>query len=212
MGWGIRLPAPFAKDLTLCSLFVVKRHCHGNKTIFACVKNPVLRNYLHKYKRLFHTFEKTDMKNKNILIALVAILTFSVLGCGKDKFTTKPQLEFLRAEDYEVPRGGLIKFYLEVTDAEGDLSDSLFIASTVAACPNSNRSLGFPMPNFPHTANVKAQIEVTFANGVFIPGYPALPSPACGRPDTTVFHFWVKDQAGNVSDTIQTDKPLIIQN
>ena len=152
------------------------------------------------------------MKNKNILIALVALISLVVISCGKDKFTTKPQLKFLRAEDYEVARGGLIKFYLEVTDSEGDLSDSLFIETKVAACPNSNRSLGFPMPNFPHGSNVKAQIEVTFANGVFVPGYPALPSPACGRPDTTVYQFWIHDEAGNISDTVQTDKPLIIQN
>lgn len=152
------------------------------------------------------------IRSKNIRIVFLCVTMLAGLSCSKEKFTTKPQLTFLKADSYDVPRGGLIQFFIEFTDKEGDLSDSLFIRSEVAACPNSNRNLSFPMPSFPKTPNVKGEMEVTFANGVFIPGFPALPSPACGRPDTTNFYFWIKDAAGNISDTIQTDMPLIIRN
>lgn len=133
-------------------------------------------------------------------------------GCGKDQFTTAPQLEFKEAENYTVPRGGLIKFTLQVTDKEGDLTDSIFIATKTTRCTPSNRQLRYLMPAFPITANSKAEIEITFVNGQFVPGYVALPGPACGRPDTTTFYFWIRDKAKNVSDTVQTDKPIIILN
>ncbi len=152
------------------------------------------------------------MMNKNTRIVVLSALIILMGACSKEKFTTKPQLEFLSAENYEVPRGGLIRFYIQFTDKEGDLDDSLFMRSETIRCPNSNRNLAFPMPSFPKIPNVKGEMEVTFANGVFIPGFPALPSPACGRPDTTNFYFWLKDKAGNISDTVKTDKPLIIQN
>ena len=133
-------------------------------------------------------------------------------GCAKDKFTTRPQLEFKEVADYTVARGGLIKFTLQVTDKEGDLTDSIFIATKTTRCTASNRQLKYLMPPFPITANSKAEIEITFVNGQFVPGYVALPGPACGRPDTTTFYFWIRDKAKNVSDTVQTDKPIIILN
>jgi hypothetical protein len=146
----------------------------------------------------------------SIVIGSVAILI--IAACGKDNFTTKPQLTFLKAEDYDVDRGGLIEMKLEFTDAEGDLQDSIYIQRVVPRCTQSNQTIGYPMPAFPTTKDVKGEIDITFVNGVFLPGYVAIPSPACGRPDTTTFRFWIKDKAKNVSDTVTTDKPIIIQN
>lgn len=145
----------------------------------------------------------------------LAVFCFGLLvtaGCGKDQFTTRPQLEFKKAEDYTVPRGGLLKFTLQVTDKEGDLADSIFIARKTTRCTASNQQFGYPMPPFPNGANAKAEIEITFVNGAYLQGYVPLSGPACGRPDTTTFFFWIRDKAKNVSDTVQTDKPIIILN
>jgi len=131
--------------------------------------------------------------------ALFAVLTL-LYACGKGKFTSKPQLTFLKADSYDVARGQLITFRLEFTDKEGDLTDSIFIRSSAKGCNASNRTLGYPVPAFPAV------------NGQFVSGFVAMPSPACGRPDTTTYYFWIKDKAKNVSDTISTDKPLIIRN
>lgn len=151
---------------------------------------------------------------RSILFSLtvVCFVLAVAAGCGKDQFTSRPQLEFKKAEDYTVPRGGLIKFTLQVTDKEGDLTDSIFISTVTTRCTPSNRRLKYLMPPFPITANSKAEIEITFVNGQFVPGYVALPGPACGRPDTTTFFFWIRDKAKNVSDTVKTDKPIIILN
>jgi len=145
-------------------------------------------------------------------IATVAMLSIIAGACSKDKFTTTPQLRFLRAESYTVPRGGLISFRIEFTDKEGDLTDSIFIRTVTTRCTQSNRKLGYPVPAFTTSTNIKGEFEINFVNGQFVPGYVALPGPACGRPDTTTFFFWVKDKAQNVSDTIKTDQPIIILN
>jgi hypothetical protein len=144
--------------------------------------------------------------------ASIVVLLVVMVGCGKEKFTSSPQLTFRKAENYEVSRGGLIRMYLEVTDAEGDLTDTLFIETTTTRCAQSNRKLSYQIPPFNTSLNTKAELEISFVNGQFVPGFVALPGPACGRPDTTTFKFWIKDQAQNVSDTVQTDKPIIILN
>ncbi len=140
------------------------------------------------------------------------MLSLLVAACTKEKFKTKPQLKFLGAEEYTVPRGGLISFRLEFTDKEGDLTDSIFIQAVTTRCPQSNRRLVYAVPTFPLTTNIRGEFEINFVNGQFVPGYVALPGPACGKPDTTTFSFWVRDQALNVSDTVKTDKPIIILN
>ncbi|HSC52328.1 MAG TPA: hypothetical protein VLC98_01815 [Phnomibacter sp.] len=114
--------------------------------------------------------------------------------------------------NYTVPRGGLISFQIEFTDKEGDLTDTIFIQSITTRCAQSNRTLAYAVPVFPTANNIKGEFEINFVNGQFVPGYVALPGPACGIPDTTMFYFWIKDEAKNVSDTIHTDKPLIILN
>ncbi|QGW28056.1 hypothetical protein [Phnomibacter ginsenosidimutans] len=147
------------------------------------------------------------------LLSVGALFVAAILlyACGKDKYTSKPQLKFIKADSYDVARGGFITLRLEFSDKEGDLTDSLFIRSEAKGCPTSNISVGYPIPTFPTTTNSKGELEVTFANSVNISGYLIF-SPKCNRPDTTTFYFWIKDKAKNVSDTISTDKPLIIRN
>lgn len=154
----------------------------------------------------------TAQRLKIFGIAAAVSLAVWPLACSKSKFTTKPQLRFLSAESYNIPRGGIISFRIEFTDKEGDLTDSIFILSRTTRCTQSNRRLGYPIPRFNAAQNTKGEFFINFVNGQFLQGYVALPGPACGRPDTTTFFFWVKDKAQNVSDTVKTDKPLVILN
>ena len=151
-------------------------------------------------------------KNSILLVTLTLLGCAVMMSCGKDKYTTKPQLKFKKSESQDVPRGGFIRFFLEVTDAEGDLTDTLFLQTTTTRCPQSNRRLSYAIPPFPTSTDTKAELEITFVNGVFLQGFVPFPGPACGRPDTTTFKFWVKDKAQNISDTVQTDEPIIIRN
>jgi hypothetical protein len=134
-------------------------------------------------------------------------------GCSKDKYTTKPQLVFKSVKDYNVPRGGLIVINLEMRDKEGDVSDSIFILTKTANCPKSdeNSPYGYTIAEFPTSANLKAQVQITYENGTNNTGNAVYSANKCSKNDTTYFYFWMKDKAKNVSDTIRTDKPLIIQ-
>lgn len=141
---------------------------------------------------------------------LVCIL--AATACGKDKYTTKPQLKFKKAGSYSVAKGGLLELYLEFTDQEGDISDTLFIQNATPGCPASNfpQPLPYKIPDIVPYAKLKGELLVTFENGTTNLQIPIYQGPQCGRPDTTTFRFWMKDKAGNVSDTVSTDKPLII--
>ena len=143
-----------------------------------------------------------------ILAAVTGLFLFT--ACGKDKYTTKPQLKFKSAENYNVEKGDLIEFTIEFTDKEGDISDSIYIQAITPNCGSANREFGYPVPSFPSTSNQKGEFKIVYLNGVVMNGYATWPGGVCGYPDTSTFRFWIKDKAKNVSDTIQSDKPLVI--
>ena len=67
---------------------------------------------------------------KTIIIFLVSLIAVS---CGKDNFTTAPQIEFKSVEPNAVPSGitsvdsGIPIITLKVTDREGDFGDTAFV-------------------------------------------------------------------------------------
>ena len=157
------------------------------------------------------------MRIRNSLVLslfITAVVSFFVAGCTKDKYTTKPQLEFKSVNSYNVERGDLIKFNLEFRDKEGDISDTLYIQNRTKNCPNSDYGtpVAYKVAEFPTSANIKGQIQIVFENGTNNTGNVVYTANACQKPDTTVFYFWIKDKHDNISDTIHTDKPVIIQD
>ncbi len=156
------------------------------------------------------------MRFKNSIIPAVVVAASAALlltACSKDKFTTRPQLKFLEAKSYDVPFGDIMEFYIEVTDKEGDISDSLFMMDSKASCPLSDfkEPVYFRIPPIVPIRNLKGEIVVSFSNGQLREGYPTY-SPQCeDKNDTTTFKFWIKDLDGNVSDTVVMDKPIIIR-
>ncbi len=137
---------------------------------------------------------------------LFSIFLFVFLSaCKKDKFSTTPTLKFKSVNTTILQQGGNILFTLSFTDAEGDLSDSLFISKIEPNCVNSNFSNAkYPLPPFPSGKNQSGDILITFSyNDV---------SPKCfPRNDTAIFKFLLKDKAQNKSDTISSP-PIIIVN
>ena len=90
---------------------------------------------------------------------------------------------------------------MSFTDAEGDLTDSIFVQEVVPDCANSNRDALYPLPAFPTTKNQKGDINVTF-------GYNDV-SPQCQKNDTAVFRFVLRDKAHHASDTVSSP-PVIL--
>ncbi len=71
------------------------------------------------------------MKTK-ILLCIFAI--GFIAGCNKDKYTTKPQLKYKNVNTRDLKRNEFLTFTLEVTDAEGDIQDSIFIQKVSPRC------------------------------------------------------------------------------
>jgi hypothetical protein len=140
---------------------------------------------------------------------LFSIFLFAILtGCKKDKYKSTPSLTFKSVSSTRVPPGSLVKFTLTFTDAEGDVSGSIYIEELGPACPGSNRNETDSIPSFPATKNQKGDIVLTFGNNASDGSFENF-SPKCSQNDTAVFRFAIKDKANHVSDTVSSP-PIII--
>ena len=136
-----------------------------------------------------------------VLFSIILITFFS--SCKKDKFATKPSLKFNSVNSTVLSQGGTLIFNLSFTDAEGDLTDTLFITKFEPNCVASRFNAKYAVPPFPTGKNQKGDVIVTFDyNGV---------SPKCfPMNDTAVFKFVLKDKAQNISDTAVSGNIVII--
>jgi hypothetical protein len=142
---------------------------------------------------------------------LISIFLFAILsGCNKDKFNTVPSLKFTSVNTTELRAGQLIQFTLSFTDAEGDLSDSVFVQKLVPNCEQSGFAKQlYALPSFPTSKDQQGDLVITF--GYNASPYTDVKAPRCSQNDTAVFRFALRDKANHVSDTISSP-PIIIYN
>jgi len=143
---------------------------------------------------------------------LLTIIAFSFLaGCSKDKFTTKPQLEFKNVNTNELNRNEQLRFTLQVRDAEGDIQDTLWVQEVVKNCPSAGFTTQYKVPEFTATPDFNGEIQICYAYGINL-GCPII-QPTCtnNKSDSATFRFWIKDKENNVSDTISSDAVVIVQ-
>ena len=133
---------------------------------------------------------------------LLSILILMLIGCKKDKYTTKPQLKYQSVNTTVLGRGETLVFNLSFTDAEGDLSDTLFIVKFEPNCVASRFNAKYPLPPFPTGKNQSGDLVVTFQ-------YNEVPPKCFPREDTAVFKFVLKDKAQNKSDTAVSESIII---
>ncbi len=139
---------------------------------------------------------------------LFSIFLFAILaGCSKKKFSSTPTLKFKSVNTTNLVAGQLLQFTLSFTDAEGDLTDSIYVDQIVPNCAASSVPSKFAIPPFPASKNQDGDIIVTF-------GYNAGQqytniAPQCQQNDTAVFRFALKDQAKHVSDTVSSPKIIL---
>lgn len=149
------------------------------------------------------------MRNTIIIFAI----SFFAVSCGKDKYTSAPQIKFKSVDPNTVRSGVRIddpnipKITINVTDAEGDFGDTAYVY--VRRILNGRlhyKTDSFPMPNINpiRTKNFQADIRIN--------GFDVLlgDSLRTRRPkvDTLNFEIYIKDFAKNKSNVIRTDKPL----
>src|SRR5207253_10506116 len=98
---------------------------------------------------------------------LLTLIAFSFLaGCSKDKYTSKPQLKFKSVNTKVLNRGQQITFTLEVTDAEGDLQDTIWVQEIVRNCSSGGGTAPYRMPDFTATKNLKGEIQICYSYAI----------------------------------------------
>ncbi len=153
-------------------------------------------------------------KQKSVLQAIVAVFILSLiaLACEKTTFETKPTLKFKQAASYDLSQGDYLQFKLQLSDKEGDITDSIWIKASTRKCPGSALTIPYKMPDVPPKANLVAEVDITFIIGIIDPSAPVWNLNLCAGVDTAIFQFWTRDLAGNLSDTVQADQPILIRN
>ena len=152
----------------------------------------------------------------SFLIVAIAVCVL-IVACGKDKYNTTPQLEFKSVNGSSFPNGSLVSFKFNVTDKEGDILDTMWIQKFSIICPDSDTEVPTPylLPNFTTTKHLKVELDVNYGygagNSIYVPLDRSLCASNQQRNDSIYFRFWMKDEAGNVSDTVTTDPITLLK-
>ncbi|MDB5232111.1 MAG: hypothetical protein JWN76_2916 [Chitinophagaceae bacterium] len=150
-------------------------------------------------------------KTMNVKVLFLTLCLITLAACKKDKYETKPQLTFKKVETPVLSSNDqILKFFLNVTDKEGDIQDTLWVQKITLNCASGSFVSKYKVPNFTPIANVNAELSVSFQKGNnYDPNYVRLLTLSqCNKNDTCIFKFWIQDNAKNKSDTVTS--PTIV--
>ncbi|MEO6732159.1 MAG: hypothetical protein ABIN01_13160 [Ferruginibacter sp.] len=149
---------------------------------------------------------------RNTIIILV--ISLIAVSCGKDKFTSAPQIKYKSVSPNIVPRGIRIDdpnmplITINVTDGEGDLgfktgkdTSYIFIKNLLI-----NRLDSFYLPDIQTVATKNFQADIRINTFDILRG--SNPIPPRGKADTIYYEIYVKDFAKNKSNVIKTGDPI----
>lgn len=149
------------------------------------------------------------MKAKLITISAAIFFIVFIAGCKKDNAGPKIgfKLKSVNGTDFTLNDNVVFKF--EFTP-KTEQADTLFVVRKFYTCafipvPDT---LPFPFPEFPN--NGKAELEYAFTvgqGGTF--NDMCYNNVSIRRTDSLHYIFWVKDEDGNVSDTIVSPKIIL---
>jgi hypothetical protein len=139
---------------------------------------------------------------------LIAVVSLIFLSCSKDKFSSTPQLTYKSVNTDRLSPNQVIQFSLSFTDAEGDVIDTMYVQKVSLNCAASNFFERVAIPDFTTNKNLKADVLVSYANGINNPPYTTVAS-RCSFNDTCYFRFMLKDKANNKSDTVRSETIVI---
>lgn len=148
---------------------------------------------------------KLNKMTTKILVTIITLLLF--IACKKNTYNTKPTLQIKSMNGNVFPNGSTLILQIQVTDKEGDVTDSLFmrrVRYNQKTRVTLRDSLYFKVPDAPNSPDGIIQLELDYNNYL-----AAAQSPI--ENDTIAFKFALKDKADNVSDTITTDTIVVIR-
>jgi hypothetical protein len=150
------------------------------------------------------------MNTKILLTVLVAI---GLSACEKNEFNTKPILKFRSVNTKVVPINGTLSFEFEVTDKEGDITDTLWLKKirlNKRVTPTIRDSFFLILPEVTKIQKAFVNVDLTYTNYLVSARTPPTSgNPPKVEPDTLLFKFVLRDKAKNASDTF-TSEPIVI--
>ena len=149
------------------------------------------------------------MKAKLLITTAAAVC---ITACSKDKYTTKPQLEFKSVNSDVVGPGQQLIITLKYTDREGDIQNYIYVQRKVLNdCINDTLGQAQNIPsNVPEKSNASGEIVIRYSYSPDVT-YPLIGEPSCVGNDTCIYRFALADKAGNVSDTISSPTIVILK-
>ena len=142
-----------------------------------------------------------------VLITFIAVIV--IIACNKGNYQSTPTLKIKSLNGNVVPPGATLTISLEYTDKEGDLSQDTLLSirrrlnrRPLPAGGVSVDTLHNIIPKFPE--KVKGEFDVSFDWATYL-------HQSDIENDTIIFKFVVKDRAGHISDTVSTDKIVILR-
>ena len=142
--------------------------------------------------------------------------TLLILSCNKSKFNGAPVLSMESVSTSVLSVNSILTFTISLTDGPGNVSGAkLYVWKVVPDCTGSQFYDSLYLPSFPEGKDLKADVTVSYANGLYVTdshgnSYPSLVTPQCNQNDTCYFRFLLKDNAGHLSDTLNSQKIVIL--
>jgi len=145
------------------------------------------------------------------------VLSAILYSCTKDKIESKPNLFFSNFSSDVVSNPGRFTINFRFTDREGDLVDTFFLVQRrtnriYVGSAQEFTSYTFQLPAIPdNTSEAEIQVRLAVNTAVFPNelGY-AFPTPVV-QNDSSVWIAYLKDRAGNVSDTLITPTLVVLR-
>ncbi len=145
-----------------------------------------------------------------IKILVTLLLVVFVVACNKNNYNTTPTLRLKSVGNKVVPFGGFLRVEFEVTDKEGDISDTLYfkkIRLNKLTTTTVRDSLAFQIPQASTTKDGFVELNLQYQNHLISAINPGNPP----RNDTLNLQFTIRDKAKNRSETVTVDKVVIIR-
>jgi hypothetical protein len=128
-------------------------------------------------------------------ILLSIFVLFFLAACNKDKYNTTPTLTLKSTSDKNIPVNGSLQVEFELTDKEGDISDTLYfkkIRTNKRVATLVRDSLVFPIPQVSNTKKIALLLNLTYNDHLRA-------TQSGSESDSLTLQVWIKDKANNKS-------------
>ena len=142
---------------------------------------------------------------KRRIVSILAAFAL-LIACGKDKFQTKPSITLKSISSKIIPVSGNMTLELDYRDKEGDLANEPLLFIKVRNNENVQATvrdtLELELPDFPKRSQGVIQLNLDYQNYLISASSPPTDPDGVAESDSLTMKFVLRDNAGNISDTL----------